>query len=158
LAGSKSTSYICNVVEKKNLSYCQTYRYLIGAFLMSLYVFIAMPVQLWHKHSAKAYPSALTECQVINEATSGAEFTNDMLPNAKTVRAGAVCLDELQIAGDNADNCKMCSHHYSSYLENSACIVLINSTLLKIPYSSFRSSFPREEVLSFSNKGPPATI
>jgi hypothetical protein len=111
-----------------------------------------MPVQVWHKHSADDYSPA------VMEYVDGIEFTSYMPQNAEAVRTGVVCIAELQIAGYNADNCKMCSHHYSSYLESSALITLINRTLSNISYSSFRSSFPREDILSFSNKGPPATV
>jgi hypothetical protein len=123
-----------------------------------LYVFIALPVQFWHKHSAADYSRPITEFPLINEAADGIKLTSYTPQNAEAARDWEVCVDELEMAGDNADNCKMCSHHYSNYLENSARIILINRTLSKISYSSFQSSFPREEILSFSNKGPPTTI
>ena len=137
----------------------KTYLNVIAVVLLGLYAFIAMPVQVWHKHAAKqSYYSQLTVKAVNADAdNSVGSFGRVDLKTASTQSEIGI-MKEVSSAAANADNCKICTHHYSSYLESTGCILLSKVPFSKNLYSSFQSSFPREEVLSFSNKGPPIKI
>jgi hypothetical protein len=150
--------YICNIVVKNVLRHSKTYRCSIALVLLSLYAFIAIPVQSWHMHPAKfAYTGRSKAIAVATQPTVNADFTYYARTKQEAKHPQTIYTDLLQISGDNTDDCKICSHHYSSYLESNATIILINCPVSKVLNCSFQSSFPPEEVLSFSNKGPPTT-
>jgi hypothetical protein len=124
-----------------------------------LYAFIAMPVQIWHKHSTQdRYFDQLTASPFSAPVAYSNDLATDTASKAYIVNDQGASIDQLQTAGNNADHCNICSHHYSNYLDSNAIMPIISSPLFTTLYSFFQSSFPREEVLLFSNKGPPVTI
>lgn len=72
----------------KNVSTLSTYRQIIAAILLALYVFIATPVEHWHHHAG---------------AVSGTDLT--VYPKAKVTSAGK-------------EHCTICAHQYTVYEES----------------------------------------
>jgi hypothetical protein len=112
----------------------QPYKRLLSAILLSLYIFISLPVQIWHWHA----PKNITQTK-------------------NPILAANVFSDSYDSIRDN-DDCGICSHHYSCYHSNTLLIQQLvnkNSAGLQTIYlpACLQAVF-----FFFSNKSPPAAI
>ena len=125
-------SYICNNVSKQFLSTSTTYRQIVAAILMALYMFIATPVWLWHKHD---YPYNL-------KSATGSEAKTGLSKGDSQTYIEEVC--------------GICSHKFSSYSDN----LPVCCDAPKILEAEKKSFFSEEISIAprshLPNKGPPA--
>jgi hypothetical protein len=114
------------------LAALRTYKYILAAFLLAVYGFIAAPVQLWHQH------------HYISNATQG---TVSSATKSDTVSQSAHSSPEA--------NCPVCSHKYSTYIDDA--IIPFEASLIVHTAKNGVYSLPFVSACSFllPNKGPP---
>lgn len=110
------------------------YKSLIAAALLTLYVFIATPVQFWHHHS---YAGADTASSLKLDGTQKI-FSSDS--SAKALE----------------DNCQICSHHYSIYSKDDAAGFKIFNSPANSKEGFYALAIPLAPYFNSTNKGPPA--
>jgi hypothetical protein len=115
------------------LAALRSYRYILAAFLLTLYAFIAIPVQLWHHH------------QNILAAKPGIVAANT---ESDTVSQSS------DLSSDT--HCQACSHKYSTYHDDA--IVPFQTLLLVIAAKNdcYALQLIAAPALSLPNKGPPS--
>jgi hypothetical protein len=99
---------------------------------MVLYAFVTTPVQYWHNHINADL--SLSEYSKEKKSSSISE-TND-----KT----------------NEANCKICSHQYSTYQNNTTLIIETPKALNNSVEAFYYWFIPTTPVFYNSNKGPPS--
>jgi hypothetical protein len=103
-----------------------TYRTIVATGFLCLYVFIYMPVQLWHHH--------IDAKEKISKAKS-----------AKTS------------VGSSTDDCKICQHTYTAYINDNSRFEINISELLHGNPVTLVAAFSCPFIDRGSNKGPPNT-
>jgi len=110
-----------------------TYKSLIAAVLLTVYAFIATPVQLWHHHHSVA------------NAPAKESFGEEKQASQATISQQQAEID-----------CQLCAH-YDSVFSDVALLAFETPCFIFNPQKAFYSflvpSFP---YFNFFNKGPPA--
>jgi hypothetical protein len=110
------------------LSLTKTYRTIVTAILLAIYVFVACPVQVWHHHSSNSTPNTTQKKH-----------------------------STLSIANENGElNCGICTHKYSSFDNISFELAIQSPPIASSEHGDFIESTPIAPNLGLSNKGPPA--
>ncbi len=110
------------------------YKHAVAVILLTVYAFIATPVQFWHHQNYQG------------------KNTSSLQPDGGAAKITAPDADNKTIG----DNCQICSHHYSIYSNDAipAFEIFISDTNSKkwfnIPTILLAPFF------NFTNKGPPA--
>jgi hypothetical protein len=122
--------YICNYIAKTFLTARPIYKAWIAYFLLSVYVFIATPVQFWHHHT---YSSG------------------DLISHSK---------EERTVSKSDANtvdaNCQICSHHFSEYAGDTPIIFVVVAPI-EIATGNFSlQSIPTSPFFNYTGRGPPA--
>jgi hypothetical protein len=109
------------------------YRVLSTAMLLALYCFIAMPVQVWHKHTHAANTRFLK-------------------------KAGQQSKSVIYAGKSYYGNCKLCAHQYPGYYNEQHHYQLspVNIQVVQPPVFTF--SINEQSLDCLFNKGPPALI
>jgi hypothetical protein len=110
----------------------QTYNTVISALLLTLYVFIATPVQLWHHHS--------------HEPNSAA--------NKSATNATTITIKETGQSGETY--CQICSHHYSIYNNDAVPVFEIFTYPIHSKEGYYALAVLLAPYFNSTNKGPPA--
>ncbi|HNP55260.1 MAG TPA: hypothetical protein PKK69_11590 [Ferruginibacter sp.] len=105
-----------------------SYRSLIASFLLSLYVFITLPVNVWHHHHSSR-STASVKLVVEKER-----------PHA---------------TGANEATCDICTHQYGSQDLPTIDLVSHTSSAINSFYPYFQTNYPASPVFYIDNKGPP---
>jgi hypothetical protein len=102
-----------------------TYRRILAAVFLLVYIFIATPVQLWHQHNfVKKEKAACTK-----------------------IAAGTVSI--------SSEDCKICQHTYAVYVKDDVHFTLPAQTILTNTNSFFESRYTEPGIQDTSNKSPP---
>jgi hypothetical protein len=111
------------------LAALRPYKHILAAFLVAVYGFVAAPVQLWHHHMSETRPGAVsldTKCDTVSQGSDSSEA-----------------------------NCPVCSHKYSTYIDDA----LIPFAALLILLAAKNNWRPLQLVsiaaFHLPNKGPP---
>jgi hypothetical protein len=109
-----------------------TYRQIAAALLIALYVFIATPVWLWHKHDYSYNSKSLTGSETKSELSASDSQTY---------------IEEV---------CSICSHKFSAYSDNLP-VYFDTQQIIELEKKSFYSAdiiiVPSSHL---PNKGPPS--
>jgi hypothetical protein len=123
--------YFCNNIANC-LKEVRTYKFLLGAFLLALYTFVATPVQYWHHHKV-VHAAKQTD---LKSSHQDLLFQND---------------------GSQQDvNCPVCSHKYSSYSEISIVAFELCNDVTEAQPGYYQLPSVTAPSYSLPNKGPPA--
>ena len=108
------------------------YKKIVAYTLLVLYMFIAIPIQLWHDHENIDYALSAK----LNKAK---QSVNISIPSQNAADA----------------DCQICSHHYSIFTEAKEVVYQLSIPAFQTiePYYVF--SLPPSPLSQFSNKGPP---
>ncbi len=117
---------------KFNLTANNTYRHLLAAFLLALYAFVAIPVQLWHHHQSAPKPGKTTQSHHAN---------------SDTVYSGTGILPET--------DCLVCSHKYSSYNDEVVAPYEVSFTTTAVKNGCYLLQPVSASLIAAVNKGPP---
>ena len=109
-----------------------THKRLISAFLIALYAFIVTPTQWWHHHEA------------IISGSSTAIAKKSVQPPSLQNATGI--------------NCKICSHHYSIFDQNSSIPELTTPTFLVNKSNQLRPSACKQPLRYAAGRAPPTSI
>jgi len=109
-----------------------THKRLISAFLIALYAFIVTPTQWWHHHD-----TILTES---SSSISKKEGQSPTLQNPTGI------------------NCKICSHHYSSFYQDSSIPALTTPTFCINNSNQFCPSASSQPLRNATGRAPPTLI
>jgi hypothetical protein len=115
------------------LTRIRKYKTIITAVFLTVYAFIATPVQLWHHHDYKVNTDSVKSAKEKCELTV---FTSVEQPTDA--------------------NCKVCSHHYSMYHHDATIELEISPLILTLKTGCYFFSIPSASLLNSSNKGPPS--
>lgn len=110
----------------------RTYKTYISAFLLILYVFVAIPVQLWHHH---------------NYSTTASPASSEKKETASFSKSAGKSFE---------GNCQICSHQYSIYSDGTAVIFAAPLFIATAKEGFYYSPVPSSPLFNLSNKGPPA--
>jgi hypothetical protein len=121
--------YICNYIAKTPLTARPTYKTWIAYFLLSVYVIIATPSQVWHHHT---YSSSDSISHSKEEKTVSKS-------DANTVDA----------------NCQICSHHFSEYADDTPTVFVV-AVPIEVANEDFSlQSIPSAPFFNYTGRGPP---
>lgn len=120
--------YICSPITKA-LKISVTYRQLLSAILLLLYLFIAMPVQYWH------------QCKNHPNHTSNQKQAKSFLSITK--------------GSGSSDECKICSHQYTVYNNDVTTIQITYVRNYSNRLASPETFYLQQSACRLSNKSPP---
>jgi hypothetical protein len=107
----------------------QSYRRIVSAFLVVIYLLVIAPVQVWHSHST--------------EQSSHIEF------GGKETLAFAE-------QASNSNDCEVCSHHYSIHFEELPQLPENFTANFARQYADVVQYLHCNQLYLSANKGPPA--
>jgi hypothetical protein len=126
-------SYFCNDIANY-LKAFRPYKFLLGAFLLALYTFVATPVQYWHHH----------------KVVHGAKQTHSKSSQQHLL---------FQNDGSQQDaNCPVCSHKYASYSEISIIAFELCNDVTAAQHGYYQLSSVTAPSFPLPNKGPPVLM
>jgi len=123
-------SNFATILQLMNLR--ATHKRLISAFLIALYAFIVTPTKWWHHHD-----TILTES---SSSISKKEGQSPTLQNPTGI------------------NCKICSHHYSSFYQDSSIPAVTTPTFLVNISNQLCTTACKQPLSYFSGRAPPTSI
>ncbi len=121
-------------LQKPKLIKLKKYKSLIAVILLTVYAFIATPIQIWHHHDVAASASN-PAMQTANKATITATAADN-----KTIN----------------DNCQICSHHYSIYANDAEPAFEIFISCINPKEGFYALAILLAPYFNSTNKGPPA--
>ena len=109
------------------------YKQLVAVILLTVYAFIATPVQWWHHHNYAADAASSLQ-QVDAKKITAPDAEN------KSIK----------------DNCQICGHHYSIYSNDDVTVFKIFASAINRKEGFYALAIPLAPYLNSTNKGPPA--